>query len=115
MAIGKKLEELLEKSNRNVNDLSLATGVKASTIYSMIKRDNTKADLDDLQAIADELGVTLDYFLSEPKMQKEEIDEEPDGDIRMIARARRDMTVEDQKKMMRVLKAAFEEFFKDEQ
>lgn len=40
---------------------------------------------------------------------------EPDPDIRMIARAREDMTVEDKKRMMRVLQAAFEEFFKDDE
>ncbi len=62
MGIGDKLQELLDKRQRNVNDLSKATGVAASTIYSIIRRNNTKADLDVLQAIADELCVTLDYF-----------------------------------------------------
>lgn len=62
MGIGDKLQELLDKRQRNVNDLSKATGVPASTIYSIIRRNNTKADLDVLQAIADELCVTLDYF-----------------------------------------------------
>jgi transcriptional regulator with XRE-family HTH domain len=70
MPIGKRLDELIKIKNRNVNDLSKATGVKASTIYSIIRRNNTKVDLDDLQALADELSVTLDYFVSDEVKSK---------------------------------------------
>lgn len=62
MGIGEKLQDLLDKRHRNVNDLAKATGVSASTIYSIIRRNNTKVDLEVLQLIADELSVTLDYF-----------------------------------------------------
>lgn len=62
MAIGAKLSNLINSRNTNVNQLAAATGVSPSTIYSIIKRDNMKVDLDDLQKIADELCVTLDYF-----------------------------------------------------
>lgn len=62
MGIGDKLESLLEARRRNVNNLSKSTGISASTIYSIIRRNNTKVDLDILQSIADELCVTLDYF-----------------------------------------------------
>ena len=70
MSIVKKLEELINIRNRNVNDVSMAAGVTASTIYSIIKRNNTKVDLDDLQALADELCVTLDYFVSDEVKNK---------------------------------------------
>lgn len=62
MGIGSKLDNLLKIRNRNVNDLSNSIKVSPHTIYSIIKRDNTKVDLDILQSIADELCVTLDYF-----------------------------------------------------
>jgi transcriptional regulator with XRE-family HTH domain len=62
MGIGSKLDTLIKERGRNVSDLAKATGVSAPTIYSIIRRDNTKVDLDILQAIADELCVTLDYF-----------------------------------------------------
>lgn len=65
MPIGDKLDALLKLRNRNVNELSIKTGVTASTIYSIIRRNNMKVDLDDLQAIADELSVNLDYFVSD--------------------------------------------------
>lgn len=63
MGIGSKLETLIKSKGRNVNDVAKAANVPASTVYSIIKRDNTKADLDDLQRIASVLGVTLEYFV----------------------------------------------------
>lgn len=62
MGIGEKLETLLKEKNRNANDISTATGIPASTIYSIIRRNNSKVDLAVLQVIARELGVTLEYF-----------------------------------------------------
>ena len=62
MGIGDKLQNLIDEPHRNVNDISKATGISASTIYSIIRRNNTKVDLDVLQTLADELCVTLDYF-----------------------------------------------------
>ena len=62
MGIGNKLEYLINLSGRNVNDIAEATGIAPSTLYSIIRRDNNKVDLDMLQKIADELCVTLEYF-----------------------------------------------------
>ena len=62
MPIGDRLSELLKERKTNPNRLSKATGVSAATIYSIVRRNNTKVNLDDLQKICDELGVTLDYF-----------------------------------------------------
>ena len=64
MGIGEKLKDLMDQHGRNANELSAKTGVPAQTIYSIIKRNNTKVDLDDLQLLANELGVSLDYFLT---------------------------------------------------
>ena len=75
MGIGEKLSLLLERKCRNVNEVSAKTGISAQTIYSIIKRNNTKVDLDDLQLLADELGVPLDYFLSKPKEHPDEVSE----------------------------------------
>jgi len=62
MAIGDKLSELMELRNTNPNQLSKTTGVNVNTVYGIIRRNNTKVNLDDLQSICDELGVNLDYF-----------------------------------------------------
>lgn len=65
MGIGDKLNTLLQKRKRNINELALAINVSPQTLYSISKRNNTKVDLDILQKIADELCVTLDYFCSD--------------------------------------------------
>lgn len=64
MGIGSVLQELLDKNHTNVNAVSVATGVNASTLYSMIKRDNLKASITDLNLVAQHLGVDLDYICS---------------------------------------------------
>lgn len=62
MSIGNTLSGLLKARGLNPNKLSIASGVNVNTIYGIIRRDNRKVDLSDLQAICDALGVTLDYF-----------------------------------------------------
>ena len=65
MGIGNKLSELLEVNNMNPNELAKKVGVAPTTIYSMIKRDSKKADIEVLLKIADILGVTVEYFVDE--------------------------------------------------
>lgn len=62
MGIGDKLNTLLLENDSNPNKLSEETGISASTIYSIIKRNNTKVDLSVLQVIANKFGVSLEYF-----------------------------------------------------
>lgn len=62
MGIGIILQNLIDSCNTNVKELSRETNVPASTIYSIIKRDNKNANISDLYKIAHHLGVTLDYF-----------------------------------------------------
>lgn len=62
MAIGKKLDELLEKRGMNARELSKKIDVPPSTIYSIIQRNNKKVDIDILLNVADVLGVDVEYF-----------------------------------------------------
>lgn len=62
MGIGDKLNALLLENDSNPNKLSEETGISPSTIYSIIKRNNTKVDLSVLQTIADKFDVSLEYF-----------------------------------------------------
>lgn len=68
MGIGNKLSTLLEKNNTNPNELAKQVGVSAQTIYSIIKRDSKKADIEVLLKIADILGVTVEYFVDDSKI-----------------------------------------------
>lgn len=67
MGIGNKLSILLEKKNTNPSELAKQVGVSAQTIYSIIKRDSKKADIEVLLKIADILGVTVEYFVDDSK------------------------------------------------
>lgn len=64
MGIGSTLQRLIESQGTNVNEVATATGVNPQTLYSLIKRDSTKANIDDLYKVAQHLGVSLDYFYS---------------------------------------------------
>lgn len=66
MSIGRRLEELIEARKTNVNKLAKSAGISPQTIYGIIKRDNTKVDINNLMALAHELNVTLDYFAGGP-------------------------------------------------
>lgn len=66
MSIGKRLNELIIQRDTNVNRVAKAAGVSPQTIYGIIKRDNTKVDINILMALANELNVTLDYFSGGP-------------------------------------------------
>ncbi|MFP5522182.1 helix-turn-helix domain-containing protein [Peptococcus simiae] len=75
MAIGTKLKTLIEYRDTNVNKLAKETDISPQTIYGIIKRDNTKVDIRILQALADNLNVTLDFFAT-GETEDSSIDEE---------------------------------------
>lgn len=62
MGIGLKLERLLEIRGRNVNDVALAIGKSPTTLYNIIQRDSNRVEIDLVFALANELGVKVDYF-----------------------------------------------------
>ena len=66
MGIGSKMNKLMHEKNINANELANKIGIAPTTIYSMIKRDSKKADIEVLIRIAKELGVSVEYFSDEP-------------------------------------------------
>lgn len=65
MGIGSKLTKLMKEQNTNANELASMANVPATTIYSLIKRDSNRVDIDSLIKIARALGVTAEYFCNE--------------------------------------------------
>ena len=65
MGIGARLSTLMDINDTNANELARKIGVSPQTIYSIIKRDSKKADIEVLLKIADIFGVTAEYFVSE--------------------------------------------------
>lgn len=62
MPIGKRLDDLINLRNENVNSIATQIGVSPQTIYSIIKRDNMKVDFDVLMKLAKRLDVSVEYF-----------------------------------------------------
>lgn len=60
--IGITLRKILEDCDTNVNELSRRTGIPAQTLYSVIRRDSMKIDLDILLRICRELDVPVEMF-----------------------------------------------------
>ena len=75
MSIGKRLEELINYRNTNVNRVAREAGISPQTIYGIIKRDNTKVDINILMALSKEMNVTLDFFSGGP-LNIDEVDVE---------------------------------------
>jgi len=64
--IGTKLENLLQQRGKTVSELARELGISPQTLYSMIRRDSMKVDLDLLMRICDNLDVRPEYFSQLP-------------------------------------------------
>lgn len=64
MGIGARLSEIMAEKNMNTNELAIKIGVPPTTLYSMIKRDSTRVEIDLIIKIAHALDMTADEFLS---------------------------------------------------
>ena len=107
MGIGAKLEKLLKKRNKNANELAQNIGVAPTTIYSMIRRDSKKADIEVLFKLAKELGVDAEYFCD----TDEDISKhEPSYDDveRLIARNGKQMSKEQKLHLIQLLSEIIE-------
>ena len=81
MGIGIRLEKVLEEKGINANELSMKIGVTPSTIYSMIKRDSNRVDIDLIIKIAHALNMTADELISgEPSQQPHTLAAHFDGE-----------------------------------
>lgn len=64
MAIGKRLELELKKRNMNVVEFSKKTNIPATTIYSIIKRDNKRLDCETAKKICSTLNISENVLLT---------------------------------------------------
>ena len=60
--IGRTLQEILNEKGTNVNELAKKIDVSPQTLYSIIKRDNMKADIDVLIKTCIVLDVNMERF-----------------------------------------------------
>ncbi len=60
MGIGARLKEIIDEKGTNVNQIAKQTSTSPMTIYSIIKRDNTKVDIDILLKICNALNISVE-------------------------------------------------------
>lgn len=60
--LGSTLKNILQERNMNINELARKTGVSAQTLYSLVKRDTNKLNVDVLLSICTALDVPIDVF-----------------------------------------------------
>lgn len=100
MGIGKKLDQLMRERGTNANELANKVGVAPTTIYSMIKRDSKKADIEVLIKISRELDVEPEYFcddsipIRQPSYEETKI---------LLARNGKQMTTEQRMELIKLL------------
>ena len=95
MGIGQKLSALLKAKGRNANELAEKLKVAPTTLYSVIKCDNSKMDIDLLIRTARHLNVPVEYFGSEPLPRKNRIPLEEQGLIKKY----RQLNADDKKRV----------------
>ena len=104
-----RIRELRKRDNMSQEALAGKLGVSRSAV-AMWEAGRSEPDTDKLIALAALFRVSVDYLLQQDLRDG---DQEA-ADIRLIERARRAMTPVEKDRMMKILKASFEEYFKDD-
>ncbi len=103
MTLRDRIRELAKLRGLSLPKLEAELGFGNGTI---VRWDTASPTAEKLQIVADYLDVSVDYLLGR--------ESESDDDLRKIERARNKMTPKDQKKMLNILKASFQEYFDDD-
>lgn len=100
MGIGFKLDKLMRERGTNANELAQKIGIAPTTIYSMIKRDSKKADIEVLIRLSKELGVEPEYFCDDNAAKPEPTY----ADVELlIARNGKQMSTEQKMRLIKLL------------
>lgn len=65
MGLGKRLEQVISSRNLKIMQVASMSGVPASTLYSIIERDNKKIDIDILIRICKSLDIPVEYLVGD--------------------------------------------------
>ncbi len=105
MGIANRIIKLMKEKNTNANDLAIKAEIPPSTIYSLIRRDSGRVDVDSLIKIAKALGVSVDYLLGAESENKE-----IDKFLQEIIDCYNTMTKEGQKFLLEQAKVCLKQF-----
>lgn len=116
-----RIKELRKRNNLSQADVAARLQVARSTV-SMWETGHSGVDNENLIKLAAMFHVSVDYLLG---VTDEPLEDGADAhlpaknaqdyqNIRMIERAQRNMSAAEKDRMMRILKASFEDYFKDD-
>jgi len=106
----KCLSYLRKQNNLSQWDLAEKIGISQQTI-SKYERGLLEPDFETLNFLADYFNVSIDYLLGRNETQNDAEQLEPE--ILLIQRAAKKMDPAQKNKMVKILKASFEELFED--
>lgn len=106
--MAQNIQHYMNINNKTRGEICGALGIKYTTLCDWINA-KTYPRIDKIEAMANYFGIEKSDLV-----EKRSPNETPDLDIRRIERARQNMPQSEKEKMMRILKASFEEYFSDE-
>lgn len=113
--LGNRIAELRRKRNMTQSDLAekLEKSTSSIAMWEVGKRD---PDSEMITKIANIFDVSTDYLLglTDDVGIKQSSDQSTEPEIRAIQRAAKNMSKTDKKKMLNMIKAAFEEAFSED-
>lgn len=122
MSVGERIKEARKARNLNQHELAELLGKKLGrrvsndTVYSY-ERNLRKPPVDVLTAIADVLGVSVDYLAGRSDSPYSSESDSADDDLQAVVsamfRAQKELSPDEKKKLINVLKAGWPELFKE--
>ena len=109
MTLGKYISQKRTDLGLSQRQLGLDTRISHSTVSRIEKDDGISPDNATLKAIANRLKLDYNYLLTLNKS----IDDEPE--IRVIQRAAKNMDEDQKKRMLKILKASFDDLFNEDE
>jgi Helix-turn-helix. len=74
MGLGNVLQNILNEKGKKVSELAKDINVSPQTLYSIIKRNNTKVDFEILLKICENLNIDIELFYKSMKEEKPSIE-----------------------------------------
>lgn len=107
MTLRETIKELCKANGISLNRLESELGLAKGYVS---KLDKSVPNSSNLKRIANYFNVSIDSLMSGNTDNQENF---VDDDLRKIERARSKMSQQDREKMIKILKASFEEYFND--
>ncbi len=116
MTVGDRIKRGRISVGLSQTELAERIGVSKQTLYKYENNIITNIPSDKIKDLARILGITPSILMGWEEREKNTAGADgshKDLDIRRIERARKNMTPKDRDRMMRMLEAAFDEYFDD--